>query len=200
MRISYKASLNLKPKRHYPLTTMTGLTIDELLKGHTIMPGATMPEAKSRGWFLDAYGQPFPHKIYAAITAVALTEAKEKISFHDLKVYALRIIAADGSEDYFKGERGFSAIDSTDFSAEVGEMKASLASSPLSAADLEAVIGSDLRTIENRGGMKLRMMAMDINEITKQTMNRMKNRKGVPYLKPLKDADKPRTLFYALTK
>lgn len=180
---------------------MAGLTIDELLKGHEIRQNKS-PKATLRSWLLDGYKAPFPRKIYAAIMAVAATEAKETVSFRGLKAYTLLIVAAGGSEDYFKGEGGFNTIEveRKDFSAEICEMKEQLRGANLPAAELADLIRSDLRKIEATGGLQLQMLAMSINDIAINAIDYMKKRKEPPCLKPLKDADKPRTVFYALIR
>ncbi len=192
--------LDLKPNCHYPLNTMAGITIEELLKGHTIRPNATAPDAKPQGWRLDSYKQLFPHKAYAAIMAVAIAQGMGKISFQDIKAYALRIVTADGSEAYFTGERGFSTIEQEKFSEEVSSIKARLEKVHLPAAKLEAVLGFELKEVEKVGGLQLRILAMDINDIAKATMNYMKPRKEIPYLKPVKDPNSPRAIFYEIIK
>ena len=189
---------------------MAGLTIDELLKGYTIRPAESTNKAKARSWLLDEYAQPFPHKVYAAIMALAMTEAKsgsgKKFSFRDLKAYALRLVAAGGSEDYFVGEHGFSSVEEgdlkEDFSEEIRKVKVQLGKGRLSAADLEDMIkaGSEGGEIEKRGGIELRTVAYGLGDIAKSTRAYLMTRKDkeyIPYLKPL-ETQGPRTVSYAL--
>ena len=182
---------------------MTGLTIEELLKGHTIEKGSLRLDQKVRsGWVLDSYGQPFPHKVYAAIAAVTIDATEMKLHYSDLKRYALRVVTAEGSENYFKGERGFTPIEEekTDFSLELANMKSRLASAAhLTMPELEAIItGSDLRELEMVGRMPLREFGMELADIAKGAFSYMKNRKQAHYLKPIHDPKASRTEHYTL--
>jgi hypothetical protein len=181
---------------------MAGLTIDDVLKGRSIGRSKTNPNAKGAKWLLDKYSQPFPHKVYGAIAAIAMTEAREgkaEFSFGDIKAYALRAVAADGSEVYFAGERGFSAIEATDFPSQIFGMKQQLAVVPLKVDDLEAEISSELKDLERTGGIGLRMLAMDISDIARAAMSNMKTRKSAPYLELMqKELGTQRTHSYVL--
>ena len=189
---------------------MAGQTIDDLLKGHTIRPKATNPEMQARnGWLLDGYTEPFSRKLYVAIMAVALSDTREKISFRDLKAYAIRVLATDGSEDYFKGEEGFGKskdgfypdeLGTSYLSDQIGTIKGQIAEARLPIAQIEDLMGDNLRTIEKAGGIQLRMMTMSLNDIARVTLHYLKNRNKVPYLAQLPNTTASSMVYYSLIR
>lgn len=186
---------------------LTGRTIDDVLKGYNIRKDQrSRPYGNTPGWLLGDYQQTFPHKLYAAIMAIAITEAsegKDRLSFSDVKAYTLRAIAAVGSEEYFRGERGIKTLKAEgkmDFSSQIGEIKAHLEKVPFNVSDLERMMALELKELEgkegNMGGMPLRMAAIEIRLIAGPAMNHLKGRRKAPYLLPTNNGS--RTEFYSL--
>ncbi len=185
---------------------LTGRTIEDVLDGHTIVKDNTRPSANPPRWLLDDYQQTFPNKLYAAIVAIAITEAREgkdRLSFSDVKAYALRVIATVGSEEYFRGERRFNALDEEDakkdFSSQIGEIRAQLANLPFNLSELEKMMALELKELEGKEGnivgMPLRLAAIEIRLIAKAAMSYLKDRKNAPYLLPTNNGS--RTEFYS---